>query len=115
MNPPATNRRRTRRQSAKKMVKLQCQKGTMGLEQNLARQLLDISTDGARLVSAVTLPVGQEVTVSLELPWQGRPLAVPARVCWCLALAEGGHCVGVHFERTIPYRDVQEFACLSGV
>jgi c-di-GMP-binding flagellar brake protein YcgR len=114
MNPPVTNRRRTRRQSAKRMVKLQCQKGTMGLGKNLARQLLDISTDGARLVIGEVLPINQEVILSLELPWQGRPLAVPARIRWCMALVDGAHCVGVVFDKTIPYRDVQEFASLNG-
>ncbi len=115
MTVPTTNRRRVRRRSPKNMVKLRCQKGTMGLGANVARTLLDVSTDGARLVVTGSLESQQEVTLSLEMPWQARPLAVPSRVRWCMPLADGNFCVGVHFDKTIPDRQVHEFAALSGV
>jgi hypothetical protein len=113
MNPLASNRRRTLRQPPKNLVKLRCQKGTSGLGANVARTLLDVSTDGARLVITLSLESRQEVTLSLETPWMARPLAVPARIRWCMALADGGYCVGVLFDKSISYRDVQEFAALS--
>jgi hypothetical protein len=115
MNPPAINRRRTRRQPAKKTVKLRCQKGTWGLGPNVARTLLDVSTDGARLVIAVPLESNRDVTLSLEGPWHKHPLAIAARVRWCEPLADGAYCVGVVFEKTIPYREVQDLASADDV
>jgi len=115
MTVPTTNRRRVRRRPPKNMVKLRCQKGTMGLAPNVARTLLDVSTDGARLVITVPLESRQDVTLSLELPWQARPLLVPSRVRWCMQLADGNYCVGVHFDKTIPDPQVHEFAAHSGL
>src|SRR5487761_1683207 len=113
MSQPSSNRRRTRRKSPKKTVKLQCRKGPWGMGPNVARTLLDLSLDGARLILATALQSGQEVALSLEGPWHVRPIAVPARVRWCAALADGSYCVGVHFEKTLPYHEIQDLASNS--
>jgi hypothetical protein len=110
----ATNRRRMRRQPSKGAVKVRCQTGTMGLGANLARKLLDVSTDGARLVVAAALESGQEVTLSLEAPWHARPITRTGRIRWCAALADGSWCVGVHFDKTLAYREVQDRAAGCG-
>ena len=112
MNPPMTNRRRTHRQPPKKSVKLRCQKGTWGLGPNVARTLLDVSTDGARLVIDVPLEDNRDVMLSMEGPWHRKPVAVAARVRWCMPLADGAYCVGVLFEKTIPYVEVQDIVSI---
>jgi hypothetical protein len=114
MSQPPSNRRRTRRQAPKKTVKLQCRKGSWGFGPNVARTLLDLSLDGARLIVAAELAVGQEVSLNLEGPWQKEPLTRAARVRWCQALADGSFCVGVLFDKTLPYADVLDLAAFNG-
>jgi hypothetical protein len=110
----AANRRRMRRQPSKGVIKVRCQKGTWGLGANVARKLLDVSTDGARLVVAEPLEDGREVTLSLEGPWHARPLVLVGRIRWCAELADGNWCVGVHFDKTLAYREVQDLAACCG-
>jgi hypothetical protein len=105
-----SNRRRIRRRTSKRMVKVRCQKGGWGLGTDMARTLLDVSTEGARLVVAGPLDNGQEITLSLEGPWHVRPLTLCAHVRWCTALADGTHCIGVRFEKMLPYSEVQDLA-----
>lgn len=76
----------------------------------MARTLLDLSLDGARLIVSTALASGQEVSLTLEGPWHREPLARAARVRWCAALADGSFCVGVLFEKTLPYAEWQDFA-----
>ena len=109
-----TNRRRARRQPSKNSTKVTCHKGAWGLGPNLARRLLDVSTDGARLVVATPLGRGDEVTLQMEGLWHPRPIKVQAHVCWCEALADGNHCIGVHFEKTLAYNEVQILAAAGG-
>jgi hypothetical protein len=104
------NRRRTRRQLSKSSTKVTCHKGAWGLGPNLARRLLDLSTDGARLVVAAPLERGHEVTLQMEALWHQRPIKMQAQVRGCEALADGDYCVGVHFEKTLGYHEVQVLA-----
>jgi hypothetical protein len=111
--PSNSNRRRIRRRASKRMVKVRCLKGSWGLGASIALALLDVSTEGARLVVTAPLGSGQEITLSLEGPWHVRPLTVGARVRWCTALADGTHCIGVHFEKMLPYGEVQDLASVA--
>ncbi len=115
MSQPSSNpeRRRTRRQPSKNSTKISCHKGTWGLGPNLARKFLDVSTDGLRLVVASPLDTRQEVTLNLEGLWQPRPIKIDGRVRWCAALADGTYCIGVHFQKTLSYSQVQVFAATS--
>jgi len=106
------NRRRTRRQASKKAIKVRCQKGAGGMGTNVARTLLDVSTDGARLVIVSPLDKGQTITLSLEGAWHARPLTAEGKVCWCAALADGTYCIGIHFEKTLPYQEVQDLSAV---
>ncbi|HWG44671.1 MAG TPA: PilZ domain-containing protein [Gemmataceae bacterium] len=104
------NRRRTRRQVSKRTIKVRCHRGISGMGTNLARTLLDVSADGARLVVASPLERGQDITLSLEGVWHARPLTAQGKVCWCASLADGTYCVGIHFDKTLPYHEVQDLA-----
>jgi hypothetical protein len=73
-----------------------------------------VSTDGARLMVATQLGRGDEVTLQMEGLWHQRPIKVQAHVRWCEPLADGTFCVGVHFEKTLPYNEVQVLAAASG-
>ncbi len=113
MNPPSSNRRRARRRPPRKTVKLQCRKGPWGIGPNVARSLLDLSLDGVRLVIASAVENGQEVTVSLEGPWHKQPVVAQGRVRWCMPLPDGAFCIGVHFDKTLPYQEVQDLSAIN--
>jgi hypothetical protein len=108
------NRRSTRRQRSKSSTKVCCHKGAGGLGANLARRLLDVSTDGARLVIATPLDRGQEVTLTMEGLSHARPIKMQAHVRWCEALADGTYCLGTRFEKTLGYNEVQVLAAAGG-
>jgi hypothetical protein len=107
------NRRRTPRHVSKRTIKVRCYKGAGGMGTNVARTLLDVSPDGARLVVASPLDKGQTIALSLEGAWHARPLTADGKVCWCMPLADGTYCVGIHFEKTLPYHEVQDLASLA--
>jgi hypothetical protein len=109
------NRRRTRRRPSKTTIKVRCQKGSWGMGANVARTLLDVSVDGARFVSVAPLDCGQEITLSLEALWHVRPLTRAARVRWCALLADGTYGVGAHFDKTLPYNEVEDMASAASV
>ena len=109
MNQPANaarNRRTSCRRAPKGGTKVLCYKGRMGLGENVALSLLDVSEAGACLVVKAELPVGQEVEVHFEGPAQRRPVKAAAVVIWAVAAADRGWCVGLRFERRLPYADL---------
>jgi hypothetical protein len=106
------NRRASRRLLARPRVRVTCRKGSLDLGHNLALSLLDVSQTGARVVVQSALAAGQEVSVTLEAPASGRRARRTAAVVWCVPLAEGGCCVGLRFEKPLPYADLDHFAKL---
>jgi Tfp pilus assembly protein PilZ len=71
--------------------------------------VLDLSEEGIRLRVTETLQAGQEVEVQLESFNRSRPLKVLGTVAWSVPAADGSCCIGVRFQRTIPYIDVVSF------
>src|SRR5262249_12839978 len=104
------NRRSSRRQPAKGSTRILCQKGALGLGPNLALSVLDISETGIRFLARQELPKGQAVTVTLQAVGRARPLQQAGAVVWCVPAADGRFCTGVHFEKPIPYADIQGLA-----
>jgi hypothetical protein len=100
------NRRASFRRSPKGGTKVACYKGPLGLGENLALSLLDISEAGACLVLKSEFQAGQAVEVHIEGPSQRRPVKVRAEVIWAVAAADRGWCVGLRFERRLPYADL---------
>jgi len=77
-----------------------CRKGAFGPD--LAVSLLDISRTGARLAVTAPLERGQEVEVTLGGGGQ-RPVRLTARVVWSAPAADGSHCVGLKFQKSLGY------------
>jgi hypothetical protein len=106
-SPTPANRRRARRQQAKRSTKVYCTKGSMGLGSNPALGILDLSETGIRLTLKQQLGPNQELEVNLESMNHRRPLKVLGRVVWCVAAADGTYCAGVEFHRALGYIDFQ--------
>ena len=98
------NRRLNTRRPVKNRTKVLCRKGGLDLGPNLAAGTFNVSETGVRLALQEELPVGQEVTVTLECMALQRPLRVLGNVIWCRpgeALWE----VGISFQKRLKYPD----------
>lgn len=100
---PPPNRRGASRLKPKATSKVVCMTGKFGMGPNVAVSLLDVAELGIRLVLKTAVPVGSEVEVGLEAPGDRRPTTVPGEVVWCVALADGNHCIGVRLRKPLPY------------
>jgi PilZ domain len=78
----------------------------MGLGQNLAIALVDVSEDGLGLRLKAALGFGEEITIELNLPGVGKPLKLVADVRWCTALGDGSFHVGVKLRRRLMHGEV---------
>lgn len=106
LTPAQPNRRRCRRMTPRNGTKAICLRGSMGLGRNLAISVLDLSTEGVRLLLKEPLQVGQEVEINLESNNQRRPVKIFGNIVWAIPTAEGGHCVGVCFQRSLRYAEL---------
>jgi PilZ domain-containing protein len=104
----ALNRRGTSRRPPRGRIKVECHVGTTGLGRNIARQLLDLSRTGARLL--VTQELAAEVEVELCVTSYGRPkpLRAPALVVRSQPAEEGLHVLSIHFERPLDFASWQQ-------
>jgi hypothetical protein len=107
---PRVNRRARRRLALSTLTKVECRKGTLGLGADLNVATLDISETGVRLVLKAWLKVGQEVEVVLKGGWTCKPLKRLAKVIWALLLETGNWCVGLQFDKPLPYGEMQRLA-----
>jgi PilZ domain len=107
-----SNRRLSQRRVAKRRVKVTCRRGALDLGANLALLLLDLSETGVRLVVSGALQPGVEVTISLEGQSRARPLIRLGNVAWCMPTEPQSFCIGVNFQKRLPYRDFLEL-CLE--
>lgn len=107
---PNRNRRLAMRRLAKRKVRVACRKGALDLGHNLADKVLDVSETGIRLVLRVALEVDQEVTVAMEGFGHHRPVMRLGKVVWCRPDGAEAYQVGIHLEKSLPYRDVLELS-----
>ena len=105
-----SNRRRARRHPVGGQVRAECRRGDLGLGRNLGIRALDISESGVRLVVSAPLSPKEQVEVLLSGPGVPKPLKRLGNVAWTLPLADGGHCIGVSFEKPLRYSELQRFA-----
>jgi hypothetical protein len=103
-------RLRARRNPPKANCKVSCRRGTLGLGPNLALAILDVSELGIRLLVREALEPRQEIEVGLEGLGHARPLRVAAQVVWCVATADGFHCIGARIQSRLTYHDLQKLA-----
>jgi hypothetical protein len=100
------------RRPARGGSKVTCRKGVLGLGPNLAVSLLDVSETGVRLLITEALQPRQEVEVCLLAPGHVREIKHAGQVVWAVATADGAHCVGILFDRQIPYSAVLDLGRL---
>jgi hypothetical protein len=108
LNQSMSNRRIHLRRRPKGSAKSTCRRGSFDLGKNLALRVLDVSEGGIRLVVRENFDLDQEVTVTLEGPNHSRPLRIAGRVIWCVATAASEHCIGIQFDKRLPYMDLQK-------
>jgi hypothetical protein len=109
------NRRSSPRLRARGGSKSICRKGTLGLGANVALALLDVSETGVRLRVKEPLALGQEVEVGLQGPGHGSEFKMTGRVVWCIPAADGTHLVGIHFDKPLNFKAVQDLGQMSGL
>ncbi len=104
------NRRSSQRKPPRRSVKVECRKGALGLGPNIAAGFLDLSEGGVRLLLKIDTQPGDEV--ELQMLGYGMKTAIKrlANICWSLPLENGLFAAGVHFQKRLPYRDVQFLA-----
>lgn len=95
--PIRSERRRARRQRPKPTTEVACRCDTLVVGPDLAVSVLDISTEGIRLLVNAPLQKGQRIEVDLEGIGYCRPLHLPAEVVWVLQTADGNWCLGAKF------------------
>ena len=94
------------RRLAKPGVQVTCRIGTLGLGQNIALSLFDISEEGLRLTVNCALEKGQELEIELLAAGKGRPLKLLAKVAWSGLAEDGSHWVGTEFRRQLRYAEI---------
>jgi PilZ domain len=104
------NRRLSTRHRPKGCTKAACRKGTLDLGKDSALAILDIGENGMRLLVHERLNKDQEVAVTLEGHNHPRPLRVIGRVAWCLETVHRTFCVGVEFNKRLPYIELTRLA-----
>ena len=103
------NRRRSQRLRPRATVRLECRKGAYGLGKNLAKETLDISDCGARVVVLEELPANAEVELFID-SYGTKAIKRLATVRWQVKLDDGNYCIGVEFAKNIAYSDWQKLA-----
>src|SRR5262245_46721795 len=105
--PAAPNRRADHRYEPRAKVKVECRKGSAGLGQNLATEVLDLSQLGAKITTKVELPTGEEVEICLVAAAHQRPIKVMAHVVRTESLKNGSYRLGVRFNTPVSYADLR--------
>jgi PilZ domain len=101
------NRRSSQRKAPRRAVRVECRRGALGFGPNLTDAFMDISDGGIRLILKTPLPLQSEVEVILTGYGVAKPIKRIANVCWSVTLEDGRVCVGINFQKRIPFRDVQ--------
>ena len=101
------NRRRSRRGIARSNLRLECRKGSYGLGPNLTSKVLDVSDTGARIVVTQPIDVLGEVEIIVNGYGMKGMIKRLGNIRWQVKLETGEYCVGVEFQKCLPYRDWQ--------
>jgi hypothetical protein len=100
------NRRTSSRRPPRGNVSIELRKGSLGLGTNVAILFLDLSEGGVRLIVNEDLERGIEVEVCITAYGMRKPLRAIGVVRWVMPLDNNMFCIGVQFEKRLPYRDV---------
>ncbi len=102
------NRRISRRRPTKGSTKTFCYRGPLGLGANLGVSALEVSETGACLVVKEPFNKGEEMEVNLEGLIHRRPIRKMARVVWCVSAGPERWRIGVQFEGSLRYADLND-------
>ena len=102
------NRRASRRRPPKGSTKTFCYRGVMGLGANLALSAVEVSETGACLMVKEPFEKDEEVEVQLEGMVHRRPIRKMARVVWCVSAGPERWRVGLHFQGSLRYADLND-------
>jgi hypothetical protein len=105
-----SNRRSGHRKNPRTNVTVECRRGSLGLGKNLTVSFLDISEGGVRLTVKEKFVADEEVEVVLLGCQVGKPIKRQGKVCWAVPIETGGCCIGVEFEKRLPYIEVMRIA-----
>jgi hypothetical protein len=109
-SPSALDRRAARRARPRGSVRVECRKGSLGLGRNIARQFLDVSETGIRLLLTAELARGEEAEIRLEGMTVAKTIKRMARVIWSFKTGEDSYCAGLRFDKALSYLDVQRLS-----
>ncbi|HEX3313341.1 MAG TPA: PilZ domain-containing protein [Gemmataceae bacterium] len=101
-----SNRRSSSRRPPRGNVTIEVRKGNHGLGTNVAVLFLDLSEGGIRLVVNEEFDRHQEVEVHISAYGLKKPVKSIGAVRWVMPLDNGLFCIGIQFEKRLPYRDV---------
>lgn len=105
-NTAARNRRITQRREARRSVRVECRKGTMGLGKDFGDMILDVSEDGVRIMLKEELPLKQEVEVVMYPEGSRQAIKRLGNVVWIVKVEEKRFCAGLKFQKRMPFADV---------
>src|SRR4051794_19622884 len=100
------NRRGSQRRLPRGNVAVEVRRGSLGLGKNVAAMFLDLSEGGARVVVKEDFKKDDEVEVLLQGFGMKKPMKSTAKICWSMKLDNGMFCIGVSFDKRLPYREV---------
>jgi hypothetical protein len=101
------NRRASLRKPPRRTIRLQCRRGALGLGPNLGSSYINVSETGVQVVTNVPLAVGDEVEIIFDGFGMKTTVKRTGDVRWATAVEGGGCRAGIHFQKPIPFRDVQ--------
>ncbi len=80
----------------------------MGLGADVALSALDVPESGAALIVKSAFRLGEELEVNLEGVVHRRPIKKMATAIWCVPASEGRFVIGVKFQGTLPYAELND-------
>jgi PilZ domain len=107
---PCRERRLVRRRRPKSWTKADCRKGNLDLGTRINLGILDLAETGVRILASERLENDQEVSITLESPSHFRPIKVLGRVVWCIETVDNTYCVGIQFNKPLPYPDMNKLS-----
>jgi PAS domain S-box-containing protein len=97
----AQERRQTLRRRPAPGVAVECRRRQPGGGLNLAQQVADLSPDGAGLVVASALALGERVDLTLSTPHRAAMVRVSAEVVWATRLEDGRYRAGLRLHQRL--------------
>jgi PilZ domain len=103
-------RRLDRRRRPKSWTKAICRKGSLDLGLRINLGILDLAETGVRILASERLENDQEVTITLGTPTHIHPVRVLGRVVWCVETLDKTFCVGIRFNKRLPYPEMTKLS-----